>query len=251
MTMKSLKALILFITLATSTAFAAEDSSFFLRGILDLGANRAFSLSNSEGQSSGWLKIGQSFDGYKLAEFDAETRQLTLQNGDQRIELGMAGVTQGAQADGTVEERLAEAERMMHLIKFEQMINDTLDAQMDAMSSMMSQQMAKMGQSDEGFVEFQQKIMREMFADIDWKPIQKGMTQAYAEVFTKDELEGMSNFYTTPAGQATITKMPEIQQKSMQVMMPAIMEASQGMQAKMMEYMKNKQAAPEPEPAAE
>jgi len=250
--MKLIKAFALFLALSTCSAFSAEENSYFLRGILDLGENRAFSLSDSEGKSSGWVKIGQSFNGYQLTEYDPEARVLVLQNEDERIELGMAAVTQGRNADGTPEERLAEAERMMNLMNFEQMINDTLDAQMDAMSSMMTQQLEKMGQNDEDFIQFQQKIMREMFADIDWKPIQTGMTEAYAEVFTKEELEGMSNFYTTPAGKATITKMPEIQQKSMQVMMPAIMEASQSMQAKMIEYIKNKQPAAEPaaEPAA-
>ena len=240
---KILRILLLFALLSTSSGFAEEAPDFFLRGILDLDQNRAFSLTNESGESSGWIKIGQSFNGYKLTEFDSEARTLTLVNGDAQIELSMAGASASSNAEGTPAERLAEAERMMNMMNFEQMINDTLDGQMEAMSSMMAQQMAKLGQNDEELLKFQSKLMREMFDEIDWKPIQAGMTQAYAEVFTKDELSGMTNFYTTPAGQATITKMPEIQQKTMQVMMPAIMESSQKMQTKMIEYMQNKRAA--------
>lgn len=242
--MKKLLSSILASTLIlSSSVFAADKSDFFLRGILDLDQNRAFSLTNEGGESSGWIKIGQSFNGYTLAEFDSEARVLVLESGDERIELSMAGASETPNAEGTAAERLAEAERMMNLMNFEKMIDETLDAQMDAMSSMMSQQMERLGQTNEEFAKFQNKIMREMFDEIDWEPIEKGMTQAYAEVFTKDELEGMSHFYTTPAGQATIKKMPEIQQKTMQVMMPAIMESSQNMQAKMMQYMQNKREA--------
>lgn len=82
-----------------------------------------------------------------------------------------------------------------------------------------------------------------MFSEIDWDPIKEGMTTAYAEVFTKEELRGVADFYATPAGKASIEKQPELQQKTMTIMMPAIMEASQSMQKKMMDFMKQRQEA--------
>ncbi|MGJ8651064.1 MAG: DUF2059 domain-containing protein [Opitutaceae bacterium] len=75
------------------------------------------------------------------------------------------------------------------------------------------------------------------------------MSKAYAEVFTKDELGSISNFYATPAGQATIQKQPALQQKTMEIMMPSIMTASQSMQKKMMDFYK--QRAAEKKAAAE
>jgi len=89
--------------------------------------------------------------------------------------------------------------------------------------------------------------MADMFEEINWEPIKPGMSQAYADVFTQDELSSISSFYATPAGQATLTKQPELQEKTMQIMLPAIMSAAESMQNKMMEFHTDRQAAESPE----
>jgi hypothetical protein len=75
---KILRILLLFALLSTSSGFAEEAPDFFLRGILDLDQNRAFSLTNESGESSGWIKIGQSFNGYKLTEIQQKTMQVMM-----------------------------------------------------------------------------------------------------------------------------------------------------------------------------
>lgn len=145
--------------------------------------------------------------------------------------------------EGTPEERLAEAQYMMSLMNFEKMMDDTMDGQMEAMTHMMSQQMQQMGLAiDQELIDFQSAAVARMFDGIDWKPIEEGMAQAYSEVFTKEELEGMSSFYTSPAGQASLKKMPEIQAKTMEVMMPAIMEGSKVLQQEMIQFMQERQS---------
>ncbi len=235
-----LTSLILLFT-SSSLLLADVDHDILLRGILKLGDNQAFSISTKGGTESQWLKVGQSFNGYTIEAFDEKTEMLTIRKGTETFEIGMTGA-ELSEASGTPEERLAEAQKIMQLLNFEKMINDTMDGQMKAMTDMMRQQMQQMGQEvDEELMEFQGKAMQRMFEDIDWEPIEKGMAEVYANVFTKEELKGVSSFYTTPAGQATIEKMPEIQAKSMQVMMPAIMQASQKMQQEMMQYMQERQ----------
>lgn len=230
----------LFLFICTGVLQAEEDNDILLRGILKLGDSQAFSISNKAGLEAQWLKLGQSYNDYELKDFDEETETLTIQSGEDSFKISMAGA--GLEnATGTAEERLAEAQEMMQLMNFEQMIGKTMDGQMKAMSDMMRQQMQRMGQEvDEELIQFQGEAMARMFEGIDWKPIEEGMTQAYAEVFTKNELEGMSAFYTSPAGQATLEKMPEIQTKTMQVMMPAIMQASQKMQQELTQFMQER-----------
>lgn len=218
----------------------AETPELLLRGVLNLGETQAFSLTDRSGSGGGWLKLGQSFKGYELSDYDRERQTLVLLREGETYEVSLTGSKQASGDVGSPEERMSEASRLMDLMNFEKMIDDSLQAQMNAMSDLMRQQMAQLspdGSVDEELIEFQTKAMTEMFGGIDWQPIKEGMTEAYAEVFSKDELEAMANFYSTPAGQATIEKTPEVQTKMMQVMMPAIMEASAKMQRDLTKFM--------------
>ncbi|MGB0743755.1 MAG: DUF2059 domain-containing protein [Opitutales bacterium] len=231
---------LILIFLTASFLHADTEPNILLRGILKMGDTQAFSISKKGGTNSTWLKIGQSDHGYTLKSFDEESEVLTVEADGETFELTMAGSTLSGDG-GSPEERLAEAQRMMSLMNFEKMMDDMIGGQMKGMGDMMRQQMAGMGvEADEELIEFQTKAVEKMFSSIDWKPIKEGMTQVYADVFTKEELEGMSSFYTSPSGQASLEKMPEVQQKTMQVMMPAIMQASQQMQKDMMQFMQQR-----------
>jgi uncharacterized protein len=217
-----------------------EAPGVILRGVLDLGTIQSFSLSTEDGVSSSWVKVGQSFKGYKVVSFDTDSQALSLEKDGVAQTISLTSAQEFANDEGTMEERLAEAKNIMALMDFEKMMNETMDAQMKAMSEMMRKQMSMGGTVDEELVAFQTKAMAEMFDEMEWGPIKDGMSKAYAEVFTKDELSSISNFYATPAGQATIQKQPALQQKTMEIMMPSIMTASQSMQKKMMDFYKQR-----------
>ncbi|ADE55058.1 DUF2059 domain-containing protein [Coraliomargarita akajimensis] len=226
------------LTVATSV-LNAVDEDILLRGILNLGNRQAFSISNAAGTESAWLKLGQSFKGYELKSYDAESETLLIVFDGRELELSMEAVVD-ADANASAEDRLAEATRMMELMNFEKMMDDALAGQMKAMSQMMRKQMGSSASEED--LAFREKAMREMFSEIDWKPIKEGMIEVYAEVYSQAELKGMSDFYTSPVGQATLEKMPEVQQKTMEVMMPALMQATQNMQQKLVQYQREKQA---------
>ncbi len=183
--------------------------------------------------------MGKAFGDYTLKSYDRETQTLTVVNNGVESQIQVTGAVDqtGEGATGTAEERLAEAQRIMDAFDFGELISQSLDAQVEATETMMRQQMAQGAAGvDEELITFQTKAMHEMFDSIDWDPIEDGMAQAYADVFTKDELRGVVDFYATPAGKASIEKQPEIQKKTMEIMMPAIMEASQKMQTKLVEF---------------
>lgn len=251
--MKNTYTYILTLLLSFNLTYAQSEKapSVLLRGVLDLGTSQSFSLSTDDGVSASWVKVGQSFKEHKVVSFDADTQTLTLEHKGETLELQLAAAQEGTGEAGQMAARLAEAKNIMSLMDFEDMMDKTISAQMKAMSDMMRQQLSTNGVVDEELVAFQSKAMAEMFEEIDWAPIKEGMSQAYAEVFTKDELGSISNFYATPAGQATLVKQPELQEKTMKIMMPAIMGAAQGMQKKMMTFYQERAAAKKTEATAE
>jgi hypothetical protein len=51
---------------------------------------------------------------------------------------------------------------------------------------------------------------------LDWNSMLPIFMRTYRESFTQDELDGMTAFYKTPAGQAVVKKMQQIQRETVQ-----------------------------------
>jgi hypothetical protein len=98
------------------------------------------------------------------------------------------------------------------------------------------------GVSQEDMVALQTKIMDTMFAELKPETMRPELAKAYSDVFTKDELSGLADFYGTPAGQAMTSKQPELQQKMMEIMQPRIMAAMPKVQQISMEFQQQQQA---------
>jgi hypothetical protein len=79
------KLLLLFVLLFSRLGAEIEFSGFFLTSKAAL-----FTLSDrATQQTSGWLKIGQTFAGYTVESFDRETEIVTLKQGERRLALGL------------------------------------------------------------------------------------------------------------------------------------------------------------------
>ena len=59
------------------------------------------------------------------------------------------------------------------------------------------------------------KTMALLREEISWAKTMPMYLQIYRETFTQEEVEALIAFYESPAGQAFVTKMPTIVQKSM------------------------------------
>ena len=94
------KLLLLFVLLASRLSAEIEFSGFFLTSHAAL-----FTLSDrATQQTSGWLKIGQTFAGYTVDSFNRETEIVTLKQGERRLALGLrqSGVQQAKAIRGTI-----------------------------------------------------------------------------------------------------------------------------------------------------
>ncbi len=90
----------------------------------------------------------------------------------------------------------------------------------------------------------QERLMAEMRArlvtlvreEMSWEKLEPSYMQLYAATFSQAEVDGMNDFYKSPAGQAVIAKMPQHMQSLMQTVMTDMQRLMPRMQALEKEY---------------
>lgn len=114
---------------------------------------------------------------------------------------------------------------------------DSVYGQMDGMFKQMVQGMNVTEENkpilDSFFVKYNTLIKQEM----SWKKLKDPMAEAYASVYTEDEVKDIIKFYKSPAGKKMVEKMPELMQASMSIvqnsmknMMPKINQLQKELQ---------------------
>ena len=204
-----------------------------LRGVLLDGAGTLFSLADATGSAT-WVKLGQSYDGWKLESFDAERQILVITRDGARHELGLEVARIGA---SNTPATTADADALLEKMRFEDMVAKSIESQQQAMTKAMNQ-MAGANVSDAEkarMVEIQAKATKIMLEEMDLPGMRQDMAKVMAEVFTAEELRAQSAFYSTPAGQATLEKQPVLQSRIAELMMPRMMKAMPKIQAMVLE----------------
>jgi len=69
-------------------------------------------------------------------------------------------------------------------------------------------------------------VMRE---ELSWASLKPMYIQIYQANFTQEEIDGLVAFYSSPAGQAFVNKMPAVMQQSMQAMQARLKPFSEKM----------------------
>ncbi len=79
-----------------------------------------------------------------------------------------------------------------------------------------------------------QRAMAVMREDMNWDKMKPQYIKLYLDTFSQEEIDGLNAFYSSPAGQAYLAKMPVLMQHTMQLMqvqmqalMPRMMQAMQ------------------------
>jgi hypothetical protein len=224
-----IKSLLLAALVATSTAaFAAETAPLTLNGVLTMSNAQHFGLVNEGATRTGWVKLGDDFDGYLLKSYDSAAKTLTLEKGGKAYAVVLADskFDGSAKTPAGTKATLADAEEVFAAMQLEDMLTKTLEKQLAAQQKMMSGEMEKRlgGKVDEAdLAAFQKKMLDAMIEAINPEQMKKDMVQLYAENFTKEELSAMAAFNSTPAGKAMMAKQPAIQGRIQELMMPRMM----------------------------
>jgi hypothetical protein len=128
-------------------------------------------------------------------------------------------------------------------------LHKAIDAMLDQMDKVADQVAAgavrgrNLSSADQAAVNaMSHKAFAQMRQIMTWDKLEKIYIKVYSETFTADEIAGMMAFYSTPAGQSTIQKLPIVMQKAMALMQPMMREMIQSAQTQVKEYVIDLQA---------
>jgi len=257
-----MKLRLILLSLFAAVSVRAADPVPLFNAMLTVGKDHRFVLAGLDGKPSGWLNLGDNFGGYTIKSFDVATSTLELVQDGKSVKVTLVNGAGVKDAPPPTAATLADAENLFKVMRFDEMMAKMLEQQKKAMAPMMQQQMAAQAarmkltpDEQQDFIALQQKNFDTMMSSLLGPDMRAQMTQAYSEVFTKDEIDGLSAFYGTPSGQALIDKTPQISAKMQALMMPRMQPAMAAMQKSMSDFSaqiaaKHQAAAAQAAPAA-
>jgi hypothetical protein len=89
-----------------------------------------------------------------------------------------------------------------------------------------------------------QRLSALMRAELSWEKLEPIQMQIYRESFEQFEIDGLIAFYSSPAGQAFVNKMPVVMQKSMTLMQGTMQQLAPKLQASMQQILEEAKLAP-------
>jgi hypothetical protein len=250
----------LLVALVAVALRAADRATPLFNAVLSMGKEHRFVLVDSQGKASSFLALGESFAGYLLKGYDAKSGVLELEQDGRMHRLTL--VADAAVKDAplpSVPATIADAEAVLNKMHFDEMIERALAQQKKMVAGQFQQvgarMMAREGVDPAEAVAFQNRLADEVFAIFDPKLLKADVAKIYSEVFTKQELDQLGAFYTTPLGEMLTAKQPAVQEKLgtvMQGRMAEIMPRIQKIGAEFAAQQKAKReaagATPTPKP---
>lgn len=217
-----------------------------LRGVMDLGDSKRFLLTSPGGTTNKWESVGDAFGDWTVTEYHEKDRTLVLHRGDgTELDLSLAASPATA-AD--VKASVEDAEAVLRKMNFQKMIGAVL-AQQKQMLLTMSEKVASGANADSkgfdpaAYAAYRQQVLDLVQTAMDPKQLESDVATIYSNLFTKDQLAGLGDFYDSPAGQAFADKQPEIQQQMQQVILPRIMAVVPQMQTLAKNYAQQRRSA--------
>ena len=123
--------------------------------------------------------------------------------------------------------KLARIETLMETmyVGMEQVMRASMQESMKKRAPMTPEQQRFLEQIPARFI----AVIRE---EVGWNAMKPVYVKIYQETFEQEEIDGLINFYSSPAGQAMLDKMPQVMQRStavaqerMRTLMPRISRA--------------------------
>ncbi|MBI5381207.1 MAG: DUF2059 domain-containing protein [Opitutae bacterium] len=255
--MKLLNLRFALLLLSAVTAFAAEpavvptgDAPPEFRGVLIIGTDQRFALSLPNGSRTDWVTVGASFEGWQVVAYRQAEDSLVVKKAGKELTLKLATSHVG---QTVAKATIADAEDVMRKMNFDSMLDKILTQQKQASLTMMKRMVSGAsgrGAAPEDVAALQQKVMDVMFSQMNAESLRGDFARIYSEVFTKDELRSMGEFYGTPLGQTMIEKQPAMQQKITEVMQSKMVSVMPKIQQMSQEFAQEQKAKREAQAAA-
>ena len=123
-------------------------------------------------------------------------------------------------------------------------VMDGVYGQMDSMFGQMAAQMQVPETQKPIMDKFFKKYSIMMREEMSWEKLKGPMSNAYAQVYSDEELKDIIKFYQSPAGKKMVEKMPELTKASMvmvQELMKGFMPKMQVLQKELQDELKAEQ----------
>jgi uncharacterized protein len=117
----------------------------------------------------------------------------------------------------------ADVDRYLDAVHSHEMMDQMVVAMSKPIQKMLHEQYEK--NKDKLPADFEartSKEMEDMLKDIPWEDMLQAMVPAYQKHFTKGDMDALTAFYSSPAGQKVMREMPGLMADSMEIMMPII-----------------------------
>jgi hypothetical protein len=117
--------------------------------------------------------------------------------------------------------RRAKAERLLVLTKSDAMMDQMLSQMSTAIKSSAATQAASLHLTAEQQVyldKFNNRVADIIKTSLSMDSLKPIIVKVYVDTYTDEELDGIIAFYSSPAGQAFVTKGPQLMQRSIQLM---------------------------------
>lgn len=149
----------------------------------------------------------------------------------------------------------ADVEKYLQAIHSRDMMNQMIDAMSKPWHDMVHAQYMKNKDKLPADFEAQTiKMMDDMMRSLPWDDMLQAMVPVYQKHFTKGDMEAVTAFYSSPAGQKLLREMPALMADSMEVMMPILQKhieaVGQRVQQQTAEMLKESPKSPDQTPAA-
>lgn len=195
----------------------AADAVPLFNATLSVGKDHRFVLVDGNGKASSFLALGESFAGYVLKRYDQKTGVLEIERDGRIFPLTLVGDAAVKDAPPPpLPATIADAEATLNKMHLDEMLERSLAQQKKAITTQFQQLTSRMvtqGVDPKEAAEFQKKLTDEVFSVLDPKKLKGDVTRIYSEVFTKQELEQMGAFFTTPLGEMISSRQPVVQEK--------------------------------------
>lgn len=110
--------------------------------------------------------------------------------------------------------KIAKIEELMQVAQLDRMMKTTLDRMKNMQSSQLAQ-MSGPAEDKERQEAVHHKIMALISDRMSFDKFKPLYVKIYAETFTEEEIDGMLDFYKSPAGKALVEKMPQMMSRVM------------------------------------
>jgi hypothetical protein len=239
-----MKIRLLLLALVSAVALRAADDVPVFNATLTVGKQHRFVLVSPGGKTSGFISLGDTFEGYKLKAYDQKASTLDLERDGKIVRIALAADAAIANAPlAPIPATLADAAAVMDKLK----IDDLLERTVVQQKKMFATQIENIGKNfpnvDKADIEsLQKKMMTEFEAVLDVGKMKSDITRIYSETFSKDELSQISAFYDTPLGRVVLAKQPEVQEKMQASVMPRMASLAPKIQAMARDFAMEQQA---------